>query len=95
MEAVYEYIVFRGSDVKELSIEDPPKEAQPAPPQVPNDPAILGVSSALRSPHLNWTTMMKIRIFFSLNHICRINRCLPSEISPHQTSFASTDHECR
>lgn len=41
---VYEYIVFRGSDVKELTIVAPPsapKETQP--PQVPNDPAILGV----------------------------------------------------
>ena len=43
---VYEYIVFRGSDVKELTIVAPPgeKEKQPPPPQVPDDPAILGVS---------------------------------------------------
>jgi len=42
---VYEYIVFRGSDVKELTIVAPPG-AQPKenkPPQVPDDPAILGV----------------------------------------------------
>ena len=41
---VYEYIVFRGSDVKELNIVAPPtvpKENEQ--PQVPNDPAILGV----------------------------------------------------
>ncbi|CAJ2511237.1 Uu.00g068620.m01.CDS01 [Anthostomella pinea] len=40
---VYEYIVFRGSDVKDLRIEQapaPPKENQP--PKVPDDPAILG-----------------------------------------------------
>ncbi|KAK4983336.1 hypothetical protein LTR50_007289 [Elasticomyces elasticus] len=41
-DSIYEYIVFRGSDVKHLNIEDPPKENKPPPPQVPNDPAILG-----------------------------------------------------
>lgn len=45
-ENVYEYIVFRGSDVKDLRIEkEPEKPAQQ--PQVPDDPAILGVSSLL------------------------------------------------
>lgn len=40
--SLYEYILFRGSDVKDLRIEEPPKETvkQPA---MPNDPAILGV----------------------------------------------------
>ncbi|KAI3319080.1 hypothetical protein HD806DRAFT_539464 [Xylariaceae sp. AK1471] len=40
---IYEYIVFRGSDVKDLRIEQAPaapKENQP--PQVPDDPAIVG-----------------------------------------------------
>ncbi|KAL9097799.1 MAG: hypothetical protein Q9165_000125 [Trypethelium subeluteriae] len=41
---VYEYIVFRGSDVKDLRIEEAAKENKP-PPQVPNDPAILGAGS--------------------------------------------------
>ncbi|KJR86561.1 uncharacterized protein SPSK_02839 [Sporothrix schenckii 1099-18] len=36
---IYEYIVFRGTDVKDLRIEDG-NSAPPA--QVPNDPAILG-----------------------------------------------------
>ena len=41
---IYDYIVFRGSDVKDLTIVEPPKENKPPQaPQVPNDPAILGV----------------------------------------------------
>ncbi|OAX80385.1 hypothetical protein ACJ72_05285 [Emergomyces africanus] len=41
--SVYEYIVFRGSDVKDISVAEEQKESQqPEPPQVPNDPAILG-----------------------------------------------------
>ena len=45
---IYEYIVFRGSDVKELNIVAPPAEKEnKAPPQMPNDPAILGVSPFL------------------------------------------------
>ena len=42
--SVYEYIVFRGSDVKDISVADDVNETQPEPPQVPDDPAILGVS---------------------------------------------------
>ncbi|KAM0713899.1 hypothetical protein Q7P37_010861 [Cladosporium fusiforme] len=37
---IYEYIVFRGSDVKELSMVEAPKENQA--PAMPNDPAIMG-----------------------------------------------------
>lgn len=42
---VYEYIVFRGSDVKDLRIEEHPgiKENKP-PAAMPDDPAIVGVS---------------------------------------------------
>jgi protein LSM14 len=43
-ESTYEYIVFRGSDVKDLRIEETPLAKENKPPQVPNDPAILGVS---------------------------------------------------
>jgi protein LSM14 len=39
-DTVYEQIVFRGSDVKDLRIEDTPKEKPP----MPQDPAIIGVS---------------------------------------------------
>jgi protein LSM14 len=41
-DTVYEQIVFRGSDVKDLRIEEPIKEK--APPAMPQDPAIIGVS---------------------------------------------------
>ena len=41
---VYEYIVFRGSDVKDLRIEQEPEKKPAQQPQVPDDPAILGVS---------------------------------------------------
>ncbi|KAH7146447.1 Scd6-like Sm domain-containing protein [Dactylonectria macrodidyma] len=39
---VYEYIVFRGSDVKDLRIEDHPSIKENKPPAVPDDPAIVG-----------------------------------------------------
>lgn len=44
--SVYEYIVFRGSDVKDISIatDDQKDPAPQEPPRVPDDPAILGVS---------------------------------------------------
>lgn len=42
-DSIYEYIVFRGSDVKDLRIEEAPAVKENKPPQVPNDPAILGV----------------------------------------------------
>lgn len=44
LDNVYEYIVFRGSDVKDLRIEEGPKEEPPKLPKIPDDPAILGVS---------------------------------------------------
>ncbi|AEO61467.1 hypothetical protein MYCTH_2316492 [Thermothelomyces thermophilus ATCC 42464] len=40
---LYEYIVFRGTDVKDLRIEEGPAPVkEEKPPAVPNDPAILG-----------------------------------------------------
>lgn len=49
---VYDYIVFKGKDVKDLKIQEPTQENKPPePPQVPDDPAILGVSvSSLHYP---------------------------------------------
>jgi len=38
----FDYIVFRGSDVKDIKVAEEQKEnQQPTPPSVPNDPAIL------------------------------------------------------
>jgi Scd6-like Sm domain len=56
--SVYEYIVFRGSDVKDISVAEEEKKevSQPEPPRVPDDPAILGVSdsSFLERIHLHY-----------------------------------------
>jgi protein LSM14 len=41
----YDYIVFRGSDVKDLRIEQAASAKENKPPAVPNDPAIVGVST--------------------------------------------------
>ncbi|KAJ4306764.1 hypothetical protein N0V88_000131 [Collariella sp. IMI 366227] len=41
-EQLYEYIVFRGTDVKDLRIEEAPAVKETKPPAVPNDPAIVG-----------------------------------------------------
>ncbi|BCR86361.1 putative G2/M phase checkpoint control protein Sum2 [Aspergillus chevalieri] len=43
--SVYEYIVFRGSDVKDISVAEEKENTQPEPAQVPDDPAILGSMS--------------------------------------------------
>ncbi|KAI5852134.1 putative G2/M phase checkpoint control protein Sum2 [Tricharina praecox] len=49
-ENVYEYIVFRGSDVKDLRIEEPAQKKPPIPPPQLDDPAILGQSSRPYAP---------------------------------------------
>lgn len=43
---IYEFIVFRGSDVKDLRVEETPAAPKEnVPPPMPNDPAIVGVSA--------------------------------------------------
>lgn len=48
-ENVYDYIVFRAADVKDLKIDDPHPQRNappPPPPQALQDPAIMGVSTS-------------------------------------------------
>lgn len=61
---VYPYIVFRGSDVKDLRIEETPKKDTLPKQPVPDDPAILGVSVGFKCSivvlkHPNYNPMMK------------------------------------
>lgn len=53
---IYEFIVFRGSDVKDLVVDEAPAPKEP--PQMPNDPAILGVSPPCLLPPQPDDTMM-------------------------------------
>lgn len=51
-EQIYEYIVFRGSDVKDLRIEETPgPQKENKPPAMPDDPAIVGVSLPSCGPY--------------------------------------------
>lgn len=47
---VYEYIVFRGSDVKDLRIEEHPGIKENKPPAMPDDPAIVGATRTRPGP---------------------------------------------
>lgn len=57
--SLYDYILFKGKDVKDLRIEDEAKESSPQPPTIPNDPAILGVSCFKTPQSRVCHTMMK------------------------------------
>ena len=43
-EEVYEYIIFRGSDIKDIGVLEPPKPQPTLHGGLPNDPAIVKVS---------------------------------------------------
>lgn len=84
----YEYIVFRGSDVKELSIVEPPKENKQ--PQMPDDPAIMGVRISnpsrvrIASPGFQDEILLGCKSFTLAEsaNIMRITPCcLPSDMS--------------
>jgi protein LSM14 len=49
-EQIYEYIVFRGSDVKDLRIEEAPAAPKENQPPVPDDPAIVGTRTRPAGP---------------------------------------------
>ena len=91
---LYEYIVFRGSDVKDLRIEEAPKQ-QPPPPreEVPDDPAILGVSSSLflfQFLLYVWgderLSDVKLIVMSKSAKPCGYFRCLPSDHLSHSVS---------
>ncbi|KAJ3064364.1 hypothetical protein HK102_008221 [Quaeritorhiza haematococci] len=44
-EQLFDYIVFRGADIKDLHVVTAPNPPVPSPPQIPNDPAILGTQA--------------------------------------------------
>lgn len=67
---VFEYIVFRGSDVKDLKIEEAAKKVEPPPPRVPDDPAILAVS--LQPFGFDLLFDEQLRIYFLSEHFMLI-----------------------
>ncbi|KAK0706912.1 Scd6-like Sm domain-containing protein [Lasiosphaeria miniovina] len=55
----YEYIVFRGTDVKDLRVEEGPSSAKEEPPAMPNDPAIVGLDRLMWRPALPALRLLK------------------------------------
>ena len=67
---VYEYIVFRGSDVKDLRIEKEPEKPTQQP-QVPDDPAILGVSLFFLPPYVIDGCNQALHVYH-VGHVCAL-----------------------
>ena len=96
---VYEYIVFRGSDVKDLNIVNEPGEKENQPPKMPDDPAILNVSVKYTpSPS---SSMMKhfwiqnTSVLLSAQNPCRylhVAFLLISQYNLHLTSLGLLDN---
>jgi hypothetical protein len=84
----YEYIIFRASEVKDLSVDE-----QVAPrASVHDDPAVLGVSPTSTYP---FSTMMKpFTDVYTLSESAKtvwIFRCLPSDLLPSLAHEPASD----
>ena len=58
---VYEYIIFRGADIKDIRVCEPPKPQATLQGGLPNDPAIVKVIYLVRSNrkfHLNFLSTL-------------------------------------
>ena len=60
---VYEYIIFRGSDIKDIHICQPPKPQPTLQGGLPNDPAIVQVRTEFGARMWEWDIIKKKKIF--------------------------------